>query len=276
MTQIENPALLISRFKFNEVLFLDVNFHQLNLTKGSSYLPLSPWLAKKKAIINPNNDDNECFKWAVIAALEFPNIKSHPERISNLIKFSNNHNWSGLGFPVSTKDIWLFEINNNVSNNVLAVEGREIYIHRKGQRTRPKIDLLLVSENGINHYTAIKSLSRLHSSSNSNTKRKQHFCTNCLQAFMKELSRDQHQPYCEDNESIRVEMPLVGSTVEFCDGQNQFKVPFIMYADFESILEPIESPNPDTNRPYSQNVNQHISSGWCIHSKFAYGKVKAH
>ena len=87
MTQIENPALLNSRFEFDEVLFLDANFHQLNLTRGSSYLPLSPWLAKKKAINNPNDEDNECFKWAVIAALEFPNIKSHPERISNLINF---------------------------------------------------------------------------------------------------------------------------------------------------------------------------------------------
>ena len=36
MTQIENPALLNSRFKFDEVLFLDANFHQLNLTRGSS------------------------------------------------------------------------------------------------------------------------------------------------------------------------------------------------------------------------------------------------
>ena len=31
-TQIENPALTNSRFIFDEVLFLDVNFHQLNLT----------------------------------------------------------------------------------------------------------------------------------------------------------------------------------------------------------------------------------------------------
>ena len=46
--QIENPALLNSRFRFNEVLFLDANFHQLNLTRGSSYLPLPDWIAKKK------------------------------------------------------------------------------------------------------------------------------------------------------------------------------------------------------------------------------------
>ena len=52
-TQIENPALLNSRFRFDEVLFLNVNFHQLNFTRGSSYLPLPDWIAKKKVIINP-------------------------------------------------------------------------------------------------------------------------------------------------------------------------------------------------------------------------------
>ena len=44
-THIENPALLNNRFRFDEVLFLDVNFHQLNLTRRSSYLPLPDWLA---------------------------------------------------------------------------------------------------------------------------------------------------------------------------------------------------------------------------------------
>ena len=66
--QIGNPALLNSRFVFDEVLFTNVDFHQLNLTRGSSYLPLPNWLARKKAIINPKNKDQECFKWAVIVA----------------------------------------------------------------------------------------------------------------------------------------------------------------------------------------------------------------
>ena len=136
-----------------------------------------------------------------------------------------------------------------------------------------EINLLMVSEDGIWHYTAIKSLSILLSSKNSNTKHKQHFCMNCLQGFMQESSRDQHQIYCKDNESVRVEMPKQGSTVEFKDGQNQFKVPFIMYADFESILELIESPNPNPNRSYTNEVNQHMPSGWCVYSKFTYGYV---
>ena len=43
--QIENPALLNSRFVFDEVLHLYANFYQLNLTRGSSYLPLPDWVA---------------------------------------------------------------------------------------------------------------------------------------------------------------------------------------------------------------------------------------
>ena len=58
-TQIENSVLLNSRFKFDEVLFLNTNFHRLNLTRGSSYRPLPDWIARKKAIINPQNDDEE-------------------------------------------------------------------------------------------------------------------------------------------------------------------------------------------------------------------------
>ena len=243
--QIEKPVLLNSRFVFDEVLYLDVNFHQLNLTRDSSYLPLPEWLARKKAIINPHNNDEECFKWAVIAA-ENIGMKD-PQRVSNLRKFTDNYDWSGLKFPVSTKDIGVLETNNNISVNVLAVKGRGIYIHRKGRKMGREINLLMVSEDGIQHYTVIKSSSRLLRSSNTKHKCKQHFCMNCLQGFTQESSRDQHQAYCEDNKTVRVEMPKQGSTVEFKDGQNQFKVPFIMYADSESILEPIESPNPNPN-----------------------------
>ena len=109
---------------------------------------------------------------------------------------------------------------------------------------------------------------------------------NCWQGFTEEASRDQHQVYCENNEFVRIEMPKRGSKVEFKDGQNQFKVPFIMYADFESILglaqseagsksqsSRYESGDPNPNLPYTHEVNRHTPSGWCVYSKFAYGNV---
>ena len=65
--QIEKPALRDSKFVFDGVINMDIDFHRLNVTRGSSYMPLPDWLAKKGAIINPKNSDMECFKWAVIA-----------------------------------------------------------------------------------------------------------------------------------------------------------------------------------------------------------------
>ena len=94
MEQMENPALTNCRFRFDQVLYLDISFYRLNLTRGSSYLPLPDWLARKKAIINPQNEDEECFKWAVIA-VERVGMKDL-QRISNLGKFSNNYDWSGF------------------------------------------------------------------------------------------------------------------------------------------------------------------------------------
>ena len=270
--QIENPALLNSRFVFDEVLRLDTNFYQLNLTRGSSYLPLPDWLVKKKATINPHNDDEECFKCVVIA-VEIIGMKD-PQRVLNLRKSTDNHDLSGLKFPVSLKNIKDLEMNNDISISVLLVENNDIYICRKEIRGNCKIYLLLISEGSIQHYTTIKSLSRLLSRSNSKHYGKQHFCTNCLQSFTLECSRDEHQVYCENNEAVRVEMPQKGLTVEFCDGQNQFKVPFMMYADFESILEPIQGPNPEPTGSYTSEITKHSPSGWCVYSKFAYGEVK--
>ena len=132
----------------------------------------------------------------------------------------------------------------------------------------------MISEDGINHCTTIKSLSRLLRSSNTRHKCKQYFCTNCLQGFSLEASRDEHRVYYENNETVRAEMPRKGSKIEFCDRQNQFKVPFIMYTDFESILEPIQGPNPEPTGPYTSEVTKHSPSVWCVYSKFEYGEVK--
>ena len=152
-------------------------------------------------------------------------------------------------------------MNNDISVNVLSVEDKDVYICRKGRRApqgSQEVNLMLISENDRWQYTAIKSLSRLLTSRNTKHKCKQCFCNNCLLGFTLELSRDEHYSYCIDNETVRVEMPSKGSTVAFYDGQNQFKVPFMMYADFESILMPIQGPPPlapDLNKPYINIVN---------------------
>ena len=86
-------------------------------------------------MINPQNKHDECFKWAVIAALHHQEIKHHPERISLLRSSQNQYNWKGLEFPVSIKKIDKFEKNNpGIAVNVLFSNKKiKIYIQPAGQ-----------------------------------------------------------------------------------------------------------------------------------------------
>ena len=57
----------------------------------------------------------------------------------------------------------------------------------------------------------------------------------------------------------------------------------MLYADFESILKPLDERYKDRmNRmkdgrkgkaSYTEKINTHVPSGWCVHSTFAYGDV---
>ena len=126
--QIENPALRNSKIVFDRVLHMDIDFHRLNLTRGSSYVPLPDWLMKKKALINPKSSDMECFKWAVIAAMKWEEIDRDHQRVSKLKRYEKEFDWSGLEFPVSLRDINKFERNNEIGVNILAIENKNIYI----------------------------------------------------------------------------------------------------------------------------------------------------
>ena len=251
---------------------MDISIHRLNLTRGSSYIPLPDWLSRKEAIINPKNFDMKCFKWAVIAALKWKEIGRDQQKVSKLRRY-DDLDWDGINFPVSTSDINRFELRNQVSVNVLPLDGKSPYICRKGGDYNKIINLMIIEDGDKRHYVAIKSLGRLLSKMNSKHNPSQHFCTNCSQGFSDVGSRDEHYAYCRSNQAVRIEMPNKRPIVEYSNGQHQFKVPFVLYADFESILESIDGPSNNPNYSSTRGVNVHTPSGWCVHSKFAYGDL---
>ena len=181
--QIDNPKLRDSKFVLDSILYTDISNHRLVLTRGSSYIKLPDWLAKKKAILNPKNLDEKCFKWAVIAGLKWEEIDCHPERVSKLRQYESEFDWSGITYPVSTSNITKFETRNEIGVNLLAVNGRTIYICRKGGNYEQKVNLMILEDGERKHYVAIKSLSKLLSSMNSKHEKVQHFCSNCLNGF---------------------------------------------------------------------------------------------
>ena len=189
--QAENPKFPESGFTLDKIMHLYINFHRLVLTRGSSYNELPKWLKSKKAVINQQNKDEECFKWAVIEALHHEEIKHHPERISLLRPYENQYNWKGLEFPVSIKKIDKFEKNNpGIAVNVLFSNNKNqnIYTARRSERNvkcKKQVNLLMIVDGEKRHYTTIKSISRLLSKLNGKTRRAYHFCMNCLNGFRK-------------------------------------------------------------------------------------------
>ena len=94
-----------SSFTLDHITHLDIDFHQLELTRGGSYIELPDWIALKKAVINPKNKDEECFRWAAIALLHHEEIGKDPQRITKLKPFADQYNWEGLEFPMDYKTI---------------------------------------------------------------------------------------------------------------------------------------------------------------------------
>ena len=189
--QVDNPSLRDSKFVFDSVIHMDIGAHRLNLTRGSSYIPLPEWLTKKKSIINTKKLDLKCFKWSVIAALKWREIDRDHQRVSKL-KSYDDLNWNGINFPVSTKDISKFELRNRIGVNVLALDGKTPYICRKGNDYDRVVNLMIIEADDKKHYVAIKSLERLLSKMNNKQKTTQHFCINCLQGFSDKKSRSLH------------------------------------------------------------------------------------
>ena len=116
-----------SNWKFRSIIRLEVHTVKYVPLKGSSYIPLPQELAKKKAIINLKNNDNQCFKWAVARAL---NPKQRDAQLidKHLQEKAKELNWENIEFPVSLKAIDKFEQQNpKVNVNVLGYEGY-IYI----------------------------------------------------------------------------------------------------------------------------------------------------
>ena len=73
-----------SNWRFHTVLSLDLHTVKYEPLWGSSYILLPKFLAAKRAIINLNNEDDECFKGAITRALN--PVKIHPERIDKKLR----------------------------------------------------------------------------------------------------------------------------------------------------------------------------------------------
>ena len=270
--------------------------------RGRSYMPLPDWISLKKACVNPKNEDDECFKWAVLASLH-PSERDK-ERITKYRPFVDKYDWSMLQFPVDprSKEITHFEKANDISVNIYAIDedGKNKYIYPKEiskHDSKNRVHLLLIEKSGevevetvqqifqskgsklnrkplcepLSHYVSIQDLSRLLASQVSSKKAAKHFCHCCLHGFGSEELLEKHAELCRPGEiGQRVEMPEEGSTINFRNYHKMLRAPYVVYFDTESYL----SVGSRVGSDKVEQLNEHIpasfhyvikcSEGWTL------------
>ena len=202
-------------------------------------------------------------------------IDKHAERIANeLREQAKLLNWTGLEFPMSVKHIGKFEKQNaDVAVNVFGyeTEGKKEYLYPlriSGQQRARVVNLMLISDGEKNHYCWIKDLSRLLSSQKTDDgHHKQHFCLRCLNCFATSTALENHEGYCKTNDVVNVEMPAKGTSLEFDKFHKKMRVPFVVYADFELFIKPIDTCQSDPHMPYTTQYQHHTQSSFCYYIK---------
>ena len=190
------------------------------------------------------------------------------------------------------EDIPKFEVLNSKAINVYTVECEgdkvtyfdKLYISAQPDSI-PRIDLLLLTKedepndlttkrsnnntlkNITSHYTLITHFNALcyNLIPNTHTLVRNsyfHICRSCLTAFTTELKFNNHIDFCKRGDML-IQLPADGSKLSsniYRESKYSVKHPVVIYADFESILEPVDVDQTDTS-----TLNQHhIPSSFAI------------
>ena len=252
-----------------------IDSHYINVTlykplNGSSDIELPMKLRNpKKGLINIKKKDEECFRWCHIRHLN-PQTE-HPERIKKGDKqFIKGLNYDGIDFPLSQKHYNKVEKQNNIRINVFGYEnGQPFLIHISKETFEDQMNLLLITKDEKKHYVLIKDFNTFMYNQSKHKERK-YFCMYCLQSFSSERILANHVNNCLTiNGAQAINMPKQGENIlKFNNFHKQLPVPFVIYADFESITKKVqgckqseEMNNEKNKRLYTEAYQTHEDCG---------------
>ncbi|XP_050512833.1 uncharacterized protein LOC126888532 [Diabrotica virgifera virgifera] len=253
-----------SGFALNRIVSLEVNINRYEIGNGSSYIKLPASIQKKRACINVKNSDQACFYWAIVSAL-YP-AKAHKELPSSYPWYSTVLKTEDLEAPMPLHQISKFEKLNNIPVNVFALELIEnneksfftVYPARLTKTVVAKhVNLLLIQNHyfpKLNdyeappvdndnseikyHYCHITDMSKLVAGQLNKRKVKLFLCNRCLNYFSTEGKLSEHEKMCADMNNCKMSFPKYDA-VSFKNYTYKQTTPFVIYADFECMLEKV-------------------------------------
>ena len=268
-----------SEFEFDGVNFLYYDFNKTSINRGRSYVDSPKWSKDvnyvKMSTINPKNNDDKCFQYAVTLALNLDKIKKDPQRVSKIKPFIEKYNWEDIDFPSTSKDWKKFECNNEVALNILYVPyiTKQINIAYKSKNNltqKRQIILLMISDGQKWHYLVVKNLSRLLRGITSNHKEDFYF-----RSYRTENKLEAHKKICENHDYCHVEMPTKNNNIiKYNHGEKSMKLPFVIYTDLECLLEKMSNCINNPNESSTTKIGKHTPSGYSLFTHCSFDKSK--
>ena len=212
--------ILKARFKVAQFLPL----------KGRGHQDVPQFLQQKRAIINVQNNDNRCFAYAILSALEPIDSSKHPELPAWYTHRFDAYGLNDIEYPVAVNQVPDLEEKLKIRINIFSFHDDKgiarypIYISKKPYTS--EVDLLYWAE----HYAWIKSFSRFMGRMTKH-KGKSFWCKRCLGHFSVKTALDKHHLFCQNvvETEMIFTMPAEGSQLKF---KNIRFVLFLLFISF--------------------------------------------
>ena len=114
-----------------------------------------------------------------------------------------------MKIDITGKDL-SFQYRKEVNMLLSRKKSQNIYLARRSGhnvKCKKQVNLLIIEDGGMSHYTAIKNIFRLLRFLNATHKGAYNFCMNCLNSFCTGSARDKHYEYCSSNGHVKLKMP---------------------------------------------------------------------
>ena len=260
------------------------NLNKVSLSRGGSYIDSPKWIKNKKATINKKtmkNNDGKCFQYAVTVVLNYEKIKNDLQRISKIKPIIDQYNWKDIDFPSHSKDWKIFESNDKpIALNILYVTHnteniRHAYKSKYNLNRKNQVILLMITDGEKWHYLAVKRFSALFRGITGSNNNGDFYCLNCFQSYTTENKLKKHKKVCENHDYCYVEMPEKDNKIlKYNQGEKSMKVPFIIYADLESLLEKMNTCHNNPEKSSTTKINKHTPSGYSLFTHCSFDTTK--
>ena len=178
-------------------------------------------------------------------------------------RFAKRLDLKDIQFSVKIRDIHKISKNFNISG--FGYEKKIIKsMYEKKCYEENHVDLLTIGEEGNRQYVPINVFNTFMYDHTLHCLRK-HLCHYCLQSFSTEEILKRHiKNWFKINVNQTIILPKNGEYVNFKNYEIKIMLPFIIYADFESILKPEDNGKQNTEGSHTNRYQKHTacSSGY--------------